>query len=690
MYLSIALQNFSKKPLTYLYSGESNCVGHRVLVPFGKKQKLGVVIEVLETSDIPSEKLKPIIKILDETSLLTELQIQFFKRIALYYHHSLNELILSAIPNGLLDQDTNIDPIYYQANGHGTTKSQQNILNQCHKPISNFELYKRYTKPILETLIRHKLLVAVKPTCPKDSPNLATLSDFQQKAYQELKSDQSLVKVLWGATGCGKTEIYAHLIADRLTQSQQVLLLVPEIALTPQTVNKIAKRVGSKPVILHSQLSKKQRAYAWLQVRHGQAGVIIGTRSALLCPIPRLGLIIIDEEHSDAYRQEGELFYSARDTAVLLSHKLNTPLVLGSATPSLESLYNAKQKKYALCQLTEKFHGNSPKVEVVTLQKDAIIDPIIIDKIKDSLNQNQHVMLYIGKRGYSRVLSCHQCGYKARCSGCDKLYTSHNDQKLHCHQCNLSVPMIIDCPSCQQSELSHYGFGSQQIEELINKLFPQTPCIRIDTDNMNSLECGKTLSQLQDAPATIVVGTQMITKGHDIERLNLVVVLNSDHHLYSPDFRSEEKLYAELTQVAGRSGRRGDQAYVYIQTQHPNHHIFKHLHNPNSWFEYLLTQRKDFGLPPYQHLACIFIRGRESALNKLLTINLPYIDGVDIQGPIAFPSGNWRGQNCHKVLVMSTCRVKRQHALQKLWALFTKYCPNGVSIRAQVDSHLSI
>ena len=690
MYLSIALPNFSKKPLTYLYDGQSNCVGHRVLVPFGKKQKLGVVIEVLDTSDIPAEKLKPVVSILDKTSLLTDTQIKFLKRVAHYYHHSLNELILSAIPNGLLDQDITIDPIYYLANGHGTTKAQQKVLNQCSHPVSNFELLKQHTKPTVETLINHKLLVTTEPAQPQISPELAPLSEVQEKAYQELKSDQPLVKVLWGATGCGKTEIYAHLIADILAQNRQVLLLVPEIALTPQTVNKIAKRVGSDPIVLHSQLSKKQRSTTWLQVRHGQAQVIIGTRSALLCPIPKLGLIIIDEEHSDAYRQEGELFYSARDTSVLLSQKLNIPLILGSATPSLESLYNAQQNKYALCRVIDKFHGKGPKVEIVTLQKDVIIAPNIVQKIEDSLNQNQHVMLYIGKRGYSRVLSCHNCGYKARCEGCGKLYTSHNDQKLHCHQCSLSVPMITDCPSCQQAELSHYGVGSQQIEELAKNLFPQTPCIRIDTDNMNSLDCGKTLSSLQNSQATIIVGTQMITKGHDIERLNLVVVLNSDHHLYSPDFRSEEKLYAELTQVAGRSGRRGEQACVYIQTQNPNHNVFKHLNNPQGWFEYLLSQREAFSLPPYNHLACVFIRGRESSINKLLKINLPDIDGVDIQGPMAFPSGNWRGQNCYKVLVMSTCRAKRQQAFQAIWALYAKYCPNGVSIRAQVDSHLSI
>ena len=689
MFITVVLPNFTKEPLTYRYEGES-IIGFRVKVPFGKSHKVGVVIRETQDPDIAQEKIKPILSVLDQTPLLPQSHIRFLEGMARYYHHSLNTLVLSSIPSKLLDEDTSVDPEYLKRNGLGATLAQERILKQSESPISKFTLMEQCNASMVHSLIHQKLLIEAPKPLLKYTESLAALSDEQHSCLQTLLDNKSTTQLLWGCTGSGKTEIYAHLMHHTLKQGKQALLLVPEIVLTPQTVNKIAKRLGMDPLVFHSELSTKVRGQSWLKIRHMHGQVIIGTRSALLCPMPNLGCIIVDEEHSDSYRQTNDPFYSARDMAVYLGATLDIPVILGSATPSLESLYNAQLNRYQLVRLDTRFGGSHSDIAVIPLNKHEVLAEELIQKVTEELSQNKHVMLYIGKRGYSRISQCHHCGFQHRCIDCEQLLVSHTDQKMHCHRCGTKTEVLTDCPSCQQAELSHYGVGSQSVEALAQKLWPNTPCVRIDTDSMSAKACADTLQSLTDADATIIVGTQMITKGHDIPRLDLVIAMNSDNHLYSPDFRGEEHLFAELLQVAGRGGRRDTPGRLYIQSTSPKHHIFNTLSNPESGYTYLLEQRKSFNLPPYYYLACIFIRGTESKLGFINKLQLKALPETEVIGPILFPPGFRKKLKCYKILLVAPSRSLRTQQFKHILHYLNHFLPKGITLHYQIDSHLSL
>ena len=689
MYLSVAVPSFMKQLLTYTCEEKHVVNGHRVIIPFGKKERIGIIVASHQTTELAPDKIKPIIRILDNSPVIPKEHLQFLVKMANYYQVSINEVILASLPKDVLSVDTICDDIYYVAHKVGETPAQKKILNDISTPRSIHALMFHYRQQSILNLIQKECLVKGKPMAQaKRIATLATLSSEQQDALTFLKNQQG-TSLLWGITGCGKTEIYTHLIDAILSQGKQVLVLVPEIALTPQTCLKIAKRIGVEPTPIHSQLSKKQRLFHLLKARYGHAQVIIGTRSALLTPILNLGGIIVDEEHSDSFRQTNPFFFSARDAAILRASLANIPIILGSATPSLETLHNAQSHKYGLFKLLSRYIATTPKIHLVPMEKHTVIAASLIPIIQTAIDQNQHVMLYIGKRGYARISSCHSCGFQLRCDGCERLLIRHADGLMHCHTCEEKSPNPLDCPKCHQAELSHFGAGSQQIAELAETHWPNTPVKRIDTDSMSTLQAASALGALKDSPATIIVGTQMLTKGHDIDRLNTVIVVNADHHLYSPDFRSEEKLYAELTQVAGRSGRRDIQGHVYIQTQSSNHSLFQSLTTPEVGYAYLMKKRQDFHLPPFASLACLFLVGSPKHLENLQHLCLPSVDQVEIIGPVFFPAGMRRNQVCYKVMVTASSRQIRDHAIRIIEPYLLKKISRYVKLVKQIDSHLS-
>lgn len=689
MYLSIALPNFMNKVLTYkCLEGYQNALGHRVCVPFGNKTLVGIVVETSSHTDVDTSIIKSITQILDKTPILPTKHLSFLVKMANYYQISLNTLVLAAIPKALLDKTITCDVIFYKKNKPGETKAQQQILSKLNKSTPLYQLLGEFRKSSIDAMINNQCLIPAMPAKHSIQATLPTLNTEQDKAKQFLLSSTQQTRLLWGVTGSGKTEIYAHLVYECLQKKQQALLLVPEISLTPQTVKKLASRLGITPTVIHSQLTCKQRISQILSALHGHGGLIIGTRSALLTAIKNLGLVIVDEEHSDAFRQDSPFFYSARDAAILLGATLKIPVILGSGTPSLESMHNALQGKYALYKLFSRFAVNSPKIQLVTMQKDAIIAPNIIDIINRALANNTHVMLYIGMRGYSRISSCHACGFQLRCNGCERLLIKHADGLMHCHHCELKVEALIDCPKCQQAELSHFGAGSQQVAAIAAQNWPNHPILRIDTDCMSTLSAAKALASLDTSPPTIIVGTQMLTKGHDVPRLNTVVVVNPDHSLYSPDFRSEEKLYCEILQVAGRSGRHSH-GNVYIQTKHTEHIIYQSLDKPQQFYDYLFERRKAFVLPPYSHLACLFIMGTEKHMSQIIKLQLPSISGANIMGPVLFPAGMKRGKICYKIMITSQSRSTRHNAIFQIEQLLNHHLSRYIQVFKQIDSHLS-
>lgn len=672
MFLEIALSNFTKKPLTYRYESNKSILGHRVKIPFGAQFRMGIVIKEFSKTSLDMD-IKCIESVLDEYPIIDKAHLIFLKQVATYYHISLNELVLSALPKDALKENCITDPLYF-TNGSDT--------------LPWHDLLSQYSQSSLKKKIKNG---EWKQTIFQESsynytPKLSPLTTEQNKICKNIEA----INLLWGQTGSGKTEVYIHLIHQALQKKQQVLLLVPEIALTQQVMNKVELRLGIRPTLIHSLITPKIKLCRWLRIINGQAGIILGTRSALLYPIKNLGLIIVDEEHDNAYRQEQSLFFSARDAAILKATGMKIPIVLGSATPSLESYYNAQQGKYNLCLLEKRYLATQPKIHILQRPKHTFIAPNLVDIVKRELDKNHHIMLYIGKRGYSRLLKCHHCGYELRCPCCDRLLILHENQETKCHHCETKAKVIIDCPDCQTAELSHYGAGSQRISEIAQTLWPDYPVLRIDTDTMNSNEAALALSNLATSPATLIVGTQMLTKGHDIDRLDTVIVIDADHTLYAPDFRAEEKLFSELVQVSGRSGRRKNQGHVYIQTQSIEHMVFKSLESPQAFYQYLLEKRQAFDLPPYTYIACLFIRGSGPTLQKLQSLKLPEYEGVTVIGPCLFPPGQRKKQSCYQIMISSQKRPLRNHVFLLIHQLLKRSLPRNTNLLAQIDSHLSL
>jgi|AntRauTorckE5430_2_1112549.scaffolds.fasta_scaffold00026_38 primosomal protein N' (replication factor Y) len=667
MYLTVALPNFSKNPLTYKAINSQSLLGFRVMVPFGRQSKVGIVIAESLDCNLAVE-IKKITKVLDQTAMLDNNHIQFLQKTAQYYHISINELILSAAPKECLKESCVTDLTWY-TDGAETHPWHDLLLN--------------HRRSSLDKKIKEGKLLQVKAQSSNVvlNTNLPELTEMQKKACLLT----SPITLLFGETGSGKTEVYIHLIHDALLKKQQVLYLVPEIALIAQAARKIEKRLGFKPTIIHSMLTQKTKLCHFLKIQYGDAKIILGTRSALLHPIANLGLIIVDEEHDSAYRQEQSLFFSARDAAILRANCLSIPILLGSATPSLESYHNAVENKYHLNRL-KRYKALQPNIHLVKRPKHSFISPLLVPIVKKALSMGDHVMLYIGKRGYARLLKCHQCGYELRCNKCDRILIYHQNHSMQCHSCEINTQVIVDCPGCKTAELSHYGAGSQKIAEIASTLWPDHPYLRFDTDIMTPEETAQALAKLDHAEATLIIGTQMLTKGHDIEKLNTVIVIDADHNFYAPDFRAEEKLYAELRQVSGRSGRRshGD---VYIQTQNPDHQLFRMLNKPSAYYTYLLERRKNFSLPPYTHIACLFIRTNS---NKITTLTFPEFGDVEISGPFLFPQGKRGKQSCYQIMIKSNNRMLRNHVITTITPIIQKLLSTQDKIITQVDSHLSV
>ena len=692
MYCDIILKNFTQQPLTYQSNDliDSNKIGYRVIIPFGKNEKLGIVFKLASETSLNPTSIKPCVSICDDYPLIPKNHIVFLEKIARYYHISINELTLLAIPKHAMDASLKMPHQFFIHNPFSANKYHTQAKKVAPNATHWSTLYQKTNRTLLDTLIQSQAIIEAKhqPSKTHDS-KLEPLNPEQQTVVSSILASSPSTHLIWGITGCGKTEMYAHLIQHVLNQKQQVLLMVPEIALTPQTVAKIASRIGFEPTPIHSQLSPKMRLSNWHKARHGLAKVIVGTRSALLTPIQNLGMIIIDEEHDDSYRQDGSISFSARDSGVLLGNLLNIPVILGSATPSLESLLNAQKDKYTLHEVRKRYYSGHPKISLVQLKKNEVISETLISRIQDQLSANQHVMLYIGKRGYSRLMACHQCGFQLRCNGCDRPFVQHLGNQLKCHHCDVSEPWVQDCPKCHQAELSPYGAGSQKIAELAETYWPQHPCIRLDSDNSSKLNVSEQLLALENAPATIIVGTQMITKGHDIGRLNTVVVVNIDQGLFAIDFRAEEKLFAELVQVSGRSGRRQETGHVYLQTRSPDHSIFAGLSDPLTFYQHILSQRQSFKLPPYDHLSCIFLFGSEKQLSGLTSLILPTVNDSTVLGPMPFPAGKRKNILCYKVMISNICRIKRDRSFTTIKTFLCQKKHARVRITYQVDSHLS-
>ncbi|MGA2655750.1 MAG: primosomal protein N', partial [Gammaproteobacteria bacterium] len=539
-------------------------IGARICVPFGRRQLVGILIEMTDHSEVAPEKLKPIISVLDSASIFTPATFSLCQWSSQYYHHPIGEVFAAAMPA---------------------------LLRQA-KPLS---------------LPQHEVM-------PKNITPSLTLNNEQQQALDQINSAQGFCTfLLEGVTGSGKTEVYLQAIDKILQQNAQALVLIPEISLTPQTVSRFTARFNVPIAVLHSNLNDKERAQAWYQAHQGIARIVIGTRSAVFTPMPHLKLIIIDEEHDTSFKQQDGFRYSARDLALKRAQLEQCPIVLGTATPSFESLHNMQIGRYQHLMLNNRAgSAQLPTFDIIDIRKQKLKQSLsfsLLQKMQYHLDKGQQVLLFLNRRGYSPTLICHDCGWVAECTHCDARLTYHKKKNiLHCHHCEQQSRVPTQCAHCGSTDLLPLGQGTQRIEALLQEHFPHYKTVRIDRDSTRGKnKLHQLLDEVQNGQHQILVGTQMLAKGHHFPRVTLVAILDADQGLLSADFRATERLGQLIMQVAGRAGRASLAGTVAIQTHHPQHPLLLQLiqQGYHAFAKSALQERSIAGLPPYSFMALI-------------------------------------------------------------------------------------
>lgn len=500
--------------------------------------------------------------------------------------------------------------------------------------------------------------------------------------------------LLEGVTGSGKTEVYLHLAEQVLAAGRQVLVLVPEIGLTPQLLARFA-RLGTRVVALHSGMSDGERLAAWLAARSGEAGVVVGTRSAVFTPLARPGLVVVDEEHDPSFKQQEGLRYSGRDLALVRGRRWGVPVILGSATPSLESLHHAAEGRHGHLRLTQRAGGaRPPRLERIDLRGQPLqgnLSLSLLAAMEEHLARGEQVLLFLNRRGYSPVLLCHECGWVAACARCDSRYTLHRARgALRCHHCDSQRPIPRQCPECGSVDLRPVGFGTERTEEVLRQRFPDVPVLRIDRDSTRrkgSLE--NALAAVRQGGAHILLGTQMLAKGHHLPAVTLAAILDADQGLHGTDFRATERLAQLITQVVGRAGRGERPGRVLIQTHHPDHPLLTTLVKAGypAFAAAALAERRAAGLPPFTHLTLIRAEAPDpEAPERFLNaaVQAAPEGPVTLLGPAPAAMERRAGRHRAQVLLISPERAPL-HRLLTVWIPRLEALSEARRVRWSVD-----
>lgn len=615
-------------------------IGRRALASFGRRLMVGVIVGVSDTPTIEGVTLKPLKQILRDVPPLPAAIMQLARFCADYYHHPLGQVLATLLPQRLRRTEAlgRLSETVYRLTPAGQAVSPDGLPPRAaikRKLLAALHANGRITRSELSALspsagkaMREFVaqgwaeetsapLVARMPATSYASRPAPTLNPEQAQAIAAIRAEAGGFApwLLRGVTGSGKTEVYMHLIADALAQGKQALILVPEINLTPQTEARFRSRFpAARMVSLHSNLSEGERLKNWLIAHEGNAQIVLGTRLAVFTPMPRLGLIVVDEEHDGSFKQQDGMRYSARDVAVFRAREANIPIVLGSATPALETWYNARGGRYKLLELKERAveAARHPEVKCIDLRREQLTEGLsapLIMALKQRLKRGEQSLLFINRRGYAPVLMCGACGWLAGCPRCTSRLVVHlKEHHMRCHHCGHEERIPRNCPSCGAIDLAPVGHGTQRLEETLAKFIPEARVLRVDRDSTrrkNALP--EMLEKVHAEEVDILVGTQMLAKGHDFPKLTLVGILNADSGLYSADFRASEKLFAQLLQVSGRAGRASDNGEVLIQTAFPEHPLFGALRTGDytAFAETLLAEREQLGLPPFSSQAML-------------------------------------------------------------------------------------
>ena len=657
-YLQVALPVPLRRHYAYVIGDPFSHIeflpGMRVSVPFGRrKEQVGMALAVSDRTTLQPDQLKSIGNVIDYEPLFSQRHFEFLCWAADYYHYPVGEALFSALP-ALLRQGKALPGQDREAQ----TAPTANVIEN-----RDFDLNTQQIQAI-------------------DAITANT--------------EEHGVHLLQGVTGSGKTEVYIEAVKRVIAQNRQALILVPEIGLTTQFIDRLRQRLPVDIRVQHSALSETERLRNWQAAKNGAAPVIIGTRSAIWTPLKSPGLYVVDEEHDPSYKQDSGFRYSARDIAIVRGKFDGVPVVLGSATPSLETLKNVKTRKYTQQNLPARASGaKSPEIHVINLRNETLsgaVSKTLLNEISSTLDRNNQALLFLNRRGYAPVILCHSCGWYAECSRCSAKMTFHKDKRcLICHHCDSRRGLPTECPDCSQDELIEVGHGTQRLDRTLAEHFPGASILRIDRDSTRrkgSME--KMIREITTGDADILIGTQMLAKGHHFPRLTLVGIIDADAGLLSTDFRASERMAQLIVQVSGRAGREDRPGAVFIQTHFPGHPLLQTLvtRGYGGFAGLLLSERRNAHLPPYAHLALLgaeatsretaekFLREARDHLNETSALN--------IFGPVAAPIEKRRGRYRSQLLIQSGNRNTLRRALTP-WCRSLESMPGAKRTRWFLD-----
>jgi len=718
--------------------------GVKVIVPFGNSTRDGYVVDIVEKSEFPN--LKSILDVNSAHLPIPQALMNIGKWMAEYYCCSKEKAIISLLPGAVRSgkvktkfftyykiQDDEIAKKYIIENGK-SNKAKARVLQTLlhYLELSSTQLQKNAdtSKSVINLLVKagyikeeqrevqrdpfkNSKIIPDTPLNPTPEQNVALKQIFEVIDRQDncdvcKKNKKPHTILLHGVTGSGKTEVYLQSITKILKQDKEAIVLVPEISLTPQTVQRFRARFGDLVSVLHSSLSDGERFDEWTKVARGDVKIAVGARSALFAPFNNLGLIIVDEEHENSYKQDETPRYNARDVAVLRGYKENATVILGSATPSFESYYNAINKKYVMSILTERVDdGIMPKIEIIDMKQErvqnsdgGIFSKSLVNAIRERLANREQIILFLNKRGFAKQMQCEKCGFIAKCATCAKdedhpvSFTYHRErQTLSCHFCGLIIAAYAECPECKSTKIRYPGLGTEKIERVAKGLFQNARIKRMDSDTMTKMSLyEETLDDFKRGAIDILIGTQMIAKGLHFPKVTLVGIMYADMSLFSPDFRAWEKTFQIVTQVAGRAGRGEIKGDVILQTYSPYNPalLCAKNHDYKAFYDEDLEVREQLLYPPFSKLIAVHFRGENEMILKEFALSFhekiePYLTDDIIVSPPS-PSSNSKIKG--KYRYMSIFRGKNVVTIRKALRHFTLHFkrPKNIDVYIDVDA----
>ncbi|MFA6859856.1 MAG: primosomal protein N' [Clostridia bacterium] len=698
--------------------------GSRVEVFFGNRKIEGFVVAIKDKSLVPAEKIKPIFKVLDFLPAITKEMLNLCGFMCKEFHLkrvSVLRLFLPAQMRGGKVKDKQeryfvvndeIDLEKEKLSTKKQAKSQIAILEyfQCHKEEKSSILTEKFSPASIKALVDKNILkikfsqVSRNPDYTKKSRENFVLTKMQQNAVNCVDLNLNKTYLLHGVTGSGKTEVYLNLISKAVNNGKSAIMLVPEIALTPQMFSLFKSRFGDNVAIIHSSLSVGERYDEWNRIRNGKAKIVIGARSAIFAPIENVGIVIIDEEHEQSYISESDPRYDTHTVADFRAKFNNCPLVLGSATPSISSYSKAIDGEFKLLELPERINGkNLPSIQIVDMLDEirhgnnSMFSCSLKSVLDECIASKKQAMIFLNRRGFTSFVMCTNCGYVAKCSDCDVSLVYHKEEnRLKCHFCGKRFKMLTNCPQCNSEKLRHGAVGTEQVVYELNKLFPNVKILRMDNDTTSIKNAHqKILGEFASTLPAILVGTQMIAKGHDFKDVTLVGIIDADQGLYQSDYRSSERTFALITQVSGRAGRADSDGKVILQTYNPRHYVFKYAANYfyKGFFEKEFNLRKVTLFPPFTKIIRILISG-ENEENVRQTLQLCYNEIKDLKiknskdfvflevmkSPVSRIKNKFRYQ-----ILMRIKKENESFLTEQIYAISDKYLANNISIFVEIN-----